>query len=140
MTIKAAFLADSANETRDGKVNILGIFTVIYAGEVPSHLSACTLVAVLQPELEDIGTTAEIQLNWVDPEHIPLLSESLMVEILDPQVVPLPPANIITHIHGLPVTRFGPHELHLQIKGNGQARSLILIEVRPRVSVTGATP
>ena len=108
MKINFAVVADAANESKEGKANVLGIFTVINSPQIPL-IMPCALVIIVQPEIEDVGTDVSIVAQWIDPEHEVLTENILTLSIGKPPFFPIPPASLITQ-QSLPALKFGPHE------------------------------
>lgn len=130
MKVSFAVMADAANATKEGKVNLLGAFTVVSTQAVPSHLASCALVVILQPDQEDIGAESTIKLEWVDPDSETLLDIDWRIGIPLDVPCPIPPINIVQGIPALPLAKFGPHEMVIQCPGDTKR---ISIDVRPVV-------
>src|SRR3990172_7620236 len=70
--IKLALLADAANLSREGKLNILGAFTTISAVAVPARHPATQLVLNMDVSAAEAGTekNMEIKLLGEDGENL----------------------------------------------------------------------
>ena len=60
MRVKLALLADSANVSREGKLNLLGIFDAIFARELPTSHPHMHLVLRFEALPADAGSTVAI--------------------------------------------------------------------------------
>jgi hypothetical protein len=58
--------ADYANITREGKLNVMGIFDDIYAANFPARHSSMHLVIKLGAELGEYGETRDFTLRLLD--------------------------------------------------------------------------
>lgn len=68
MHLKYAFLAEHANVTEDGKLNVLGIFDRLYAPSFPCLHRVLYLVTSYETEPLDAGTTQQLEIRFVDPD------------------------------------------------------------------------
>ena len=68
MIIKLATLADYANATNDGKLNIMGIFSRIRSMKFPARHSQCHLVVSCEINDMDIGKTFPYTVKLQDPD------------------------------------------------------------------------
>jgi len=68
MRVSVALLADSANVSREGKLNILGIFDTIYARAFPTTHAQMQLVLRLEAEATEAGSTRELELRLLAPD------------------------------------------------------------------------
>ena len=67
MRVKLALLADSANVSREGKLNLLGIFDAIFARELPTSHPHMHLVLRFEATPADAGTALSIEVQLVAP-------------------------------------------------------------------------
>ena len=68
MQVKLAVLADSANVSREGKLNILGIFDTIYARQLPTTHAHMQLVLRFEAAAEEAGGTCQVEVRLLSPE------------------------------------------------------------------------
>ncbi len=68
MKARVAVLADCANVTADGKLNIMGVFNVINAQRVPVVHSQMQLVLSLAPDPWELNTTVPLEIQLVDAD------------------------------------------------------------------------
>jgi len=65
MRVKLALLADAANVSREGKLNMLGIFDTIYAREFPTVHPHMTLVLRFEAAAAETGRVHEVVVELV---------------------------------------------------------------------------
>jgi len=65
MRVRLALLADSANVSREGKLNILGVFDTIYARQFPTVHPQMQLVIRFEASPEEAGSTHQIEVQLV---------------------------------------------------------------------------
>jgi len=68
MKTTLAVLADAANISREGKVNILGIFQVIYGKAFPLTHPQMSLVLRLEAGITEVGRKKHIEVILVDED------------------------------------------------------------------------
>jgi hypothetical protein len=72
MEVGLAVLADSANVSREGKLNILGIFDRVMLRQIPGPLPPMQLVLRLEARPDDLGSEHTVRVRLVGPEGQPL--------------------------------------------------------------------
>ena len=68
MRVKSGLLADAANFTSDGKLNLLGAFQMIMLREVPATYPLFVLVAVIRADSSEEGTEHQFTVELKDAE------------------------------------------------------------------------
>ena len=68
MDVTLALLADAANVSREGKLNLLGIFDTIFAHAFPSTHPQMQLVLRFEAEPAEAGATRSVEVQFVTPE------------------------------------------------------------------------
>ena len=68
MKITLAVLADYANITREGKLNILGIFDVIHAQDFPMNHPQMQLVMRFEADVAEEGKTKKLEIKLMDDD------------------------------------------------------------------------
>lgn len=74
MDLRVLLVADYANVTKEGKLNVMGIFTNITAHEFPARHPEMWLIAMLSAAPSEYGQTRKITVK--------LLNEDATVEVL----------------------------------------------------------
>ncbi len=73
LRVTLALLADAANVSREGKLNILGNFDTIYARSFPTAHAHMQLVLRLEGEAGDTGSTHGLDIQLLAPDGRALL-------------------------------------------------------------------
>ena len=68
MQLRYALLADFANVTQDGKLNILGVFDNLYALTFPAVHRQLFLVDSIESDREDEGQTREVRIQMINAD------------------------------------------------------------------------
>ena len=68
MKITLAVLADYANITREGKLNILGIFDVVHAQDFPMTHPQMQLVLRFEADIAEAGKTKKLEIKLMDDD------------------------------------------------------------------------
>ncbi len=66
MNVTLAVLADYANVSKEGKLNIMGIFDVIHAREFPYTHPQMQFVMNLESSLAEAGKTKKVEVHLMD--------------------------------------------------------------------------
>ena len=139
MKILWAMVADAANSTENGKINLLGAFRIIYAESLPIQYPSICLVAQFQGEPNEIGNMFSVIVRLVDPDGGELIvapQGMIRQTIAAGGVVPVGQTNLIAQINLLPFLTFGPHFLEIEAIMDGRFDSVknkIEIDVVPTV-------
>jgi hypothetical protein len=114
MEVSLAVLADYANISQEGKLNILGIFNTVSVQSFPGGLQQCFLVVRLVADVEEKGTQHRIQFRLTDPDGKWLTEASAELQVPGEGPPGAPEIDLI--LPGVPLLRFereGPHELKI---------------------------
>lgn len=76
MEVTLALLADYANVSREGKLNIMGIFDVIHALSFPARHPQMQLVMRFESDAAEAGTTKDVEVQLIDEDGKKLMSIS----------------------------------------------------------------
>jgi len=68
MEVTLAVLADYANVSREGKLNILGIFDIIYAQNFPASHPQMQLVLRFEADIVEAGKTKKVEIQLMDAD------------------------------------------------------------------------
>ena len=138
MDVALALLADAANTTRDGKLNVLGVFDVIYASKFPSAHPSMVLVLRLESAAADGNRQHELDVRFIDEDGAQLLKIDARV------VVPPTPESgrprRFTHpiqINGLQFKK--PGNFAFEVRLNGDLATSLPLTVLERKSPPTAT-
>jgi hypothetical protein len=121
MDIPLAMVADYANVTKEGKLNIMGIFSRVIAPAVPFQLPTMQVVFVLRYAPPERGIKNNLKISLVDADGVTLLELGTDFEI----PVHGPPSgemNQILGLNGLTFPRHGDYAFHVLINGDSKAQ------------------
>ena len=68
MDVTFAVVADYANVSREGKLNVMGIFDRIFTRQVPARFPPMQLVVRLEADYEELDTEHAIRVQLADPD------------------------------------------------------------------------
>ena len=76
MKVKFAVLADYSNITQEGKINIVGVFDIIHASQLPCQLHEMQLVLRFEADISERGKQKEVQVRLINGQGDKLLELS----------------------------------------------------------------
>ena len=132
MNITLATLADAANTTRSGKLNLLGAFQAIYTPAVPCQHPHCALVLMMRADIGEKGTTHGLRIRMIDPEAKPVMEMELDVEIGEESHFAYPEIAFILELKNLLLAQYGQHVFEIYLDNKREAS--INLAVAPLVS------
>lgn len=115
MNIPMAFLADEANISQEGKLNVLGIFDRIVADELPVSHPRMVFAFRVTAEFSDGGRSFPVQVRLVDEDGGVMFDAS--GEINPPLVPPgeFSTANQVFTLVGMTFPRAGQYRFEVRI-------------------------
>ena len=138
MDVSLALLADAANTSRDGKLNLLGIFDAIQAPTFPTTHPSMTLVLRLEASAADGDRAHDLDVRFIDADGARLFKIDARV-VVPPGMEPGQPHQF-THpiqINGLALKRPGQYAFEVRVDGV-LAATVPLRALRSRVGQQGA--
>jgi hypothetical protein len=119
MQLAFSLLADSANVSVEGKLNILGVFDALQVGNVPTVHPRATLVMRIKGTLDETGHH-RVAVTWQSPAGAELWTSSGDLEIGTP-----PPGAVemdfpLILTFDLPIPMAGTYRLLVSIDGEQQ--------------------
>lgn len=84
MEVTLAVLADCANITREGKLNIMGVFGEINPPILPFNMSTVYMVIVFVANPSEVGSDKKLQIRLMDSDGKPILETEGRMEIPSP--------------------------------------------------------
>ncbi len=135
MDVRLAVLADAANVTTEGKLNILGIFNALGAASFPVSHPQLHLVMQFEASRAEEGKTKQIEIQLADGDGNKLFA--INASLVVPHGAPGGPIRM-NHILGLNGVRFpkpGDYAFNILIGDDHKAAvDLKLIETKPPAS------
>ena len=83
MNVSFALFADAANISREGKLNILGVFDAIQVGALPAVHPRANLVVRLKGGPDDVGAHI-LTMRWLNPRGNELWTSSGQLDVQPP--------------------------------------------------------
>ncbi|HEY7127830.1 MAG TPA: hypothetical protein VH540_28125 [Ktedonobacterales bacterium] len=115
-----AVLADYANLTSDGKLNIMGIFNEIRARSFPVVHPQMRLVLQLEGSPAERGSTKNIQITLLDADGKQLLEVAAPFSI--PETAPLKPVlQSVVELAGISFPHQGDYTFSILVNGEEKA-------------------
>jgi len=131
MRVKLALLADSANVSREGKLNLLGIFDAIFARELPTTHPHMHLVLRFEALSSDSGRRVGVEVALVDPAGDPVLR---LPGVLHVPPVPAGMTAGVDHAIALANVAFhqpGDHAFEVRLDGRLAATVPLRVDTLP---------
>jgi hypothetical protein len=119
MEVRFALIADAANISREGKLNILGEFNAVHAAQYPYRHPVICYIASIEIINEDRGHRFEIELRYTDEDGRAIAPPiAFQIGVAGPDV----PGGIESHslilpINNLTVPRTGKYCFDLWCDG-----------------------
>ena len=128
MQVALALLADGANVSREGKLNLLGIFDTIFARTFPTTHPQMQLVLRFEAEAREAGITRtiEVQLQAADGSVLFRLPGAMTVQ---PRVVgDLVRMDQLVTLNNVQLEQPGRYRFHVLVDGTLAAVVPLLVE------------
>lgn len=130
MDVKFILLADAANVSVEGKLNIIGIFNAIGASTFPTVWPQMQVVIILEADTTEQGQTKNVAVQLVGPDGQKVLALGGKVAV--PRGEPGYPIET-NHILGLSGVKFeGPGDYVFTVLVNGDPKGRAPLMVRER--------
>lgn len=127
MHVSFALLADAANLSQEGKLNILGVFDSVQVAAFPSVHPRAALVIRLKGTPSDVGTHT-MGLRWLNPSGTELWSSSAEI------TVGAPPGAVgdmdMPLTAAVDLQMDGPGDYTMLVELDGEEHARILLHVR----------
>jgi len=122
-----AVLADSAIQSSDGKLSIIGLFQEIRAANFPALHPQCALVIALRASPAEAGEDERLTIRLMDDDSVLAELEGKLT-LPKPYPVPGRPAYVhqIFMIQGLVLPRPGGYAFHILV--NGEERAVVAFD------------
>jgi hypothetical protein len=125
--IALALLADSANVSREGKLNILGIFDRISTQSLPASHPQMQLVITLEADRGDADKEHKLAIELIDADGAKLLSMAGDLKFGSPPSGEQVRMNHIIQLNNLRFDHFGSYEFKILI--NNEVRKSVSLFV-----------
>jgi hypothetical protein len=134
MEVTLALLADAANISREGKLNVLGSFNNINATEFPCAHPQMVLVTRFDASRAEIGQTKQLEIRLIDPDGKTLGTLSATFEVPDGPVGQRVSMDNILPLVNTAFERAGDHSFAILI--NGETKDEVRLKITDSTSTT----
>ena len=134
MEVTLALLADAANVSSDGKLNILGVFNALGANTFPVVHPQMALVLRFEATRAEEGKTRQIELQLADGDGQKLFK--IEAQLVRPAGAPGTPIrlNHILMLNGIQFPKAGDYVFNVLVGDDQKAAiDLKLVEVKPSI-------
>ncbi len=114
MEVPLAVLADSANVSQEGKLNIMGIFSQIDAPSLPHQHSQMALVIAMEVE---VGQEHQAGITCMDADGGTLLEATATIEVPIQDSTPRTTVNHIINLQQFEFPREGDYSFRILLNG-----------------------
>ena len=115
MILSLFLVADYANITREGKLNVMGIFNDIYAQTFPARHSSMHLVAKLGAELGEYGQTRDFTVKLLDADANPIFDLAGQFQVPTGRQGRKPEVNLILELKDIVFPKEGTYQFVLLV-------------------------
>lgn len=115
MNLLLFLAADYANITREGKLNVMGIFNDIYSYHFPARHSSMHLIAKLGAELGEYGQSRNFTIKLFDEDGNQIFDVSGQFEIPKGERGRKPEVNLILELKDIVFPKAGAYQFVLFI-------------------------
>ena len=121
MEVKFAVLADHASITREGKLNVLGIFDVINAPTLPMSLPLFFVVVSYEASAAEFDSTKRTEIVLCDEDGNRLLRLPQELKVTRPQISgTMVTTNQIAGIVGCKFSKTGNYQFDILVNGDSK--------------------
>jgi hypothetical protein len=137
MDVKFAVLADYASITREGKLNVLGIFDTINALAFPTAVPLFFVVVSYEAGAAEVGSIKQVEIVLCDEDGKHLLALPQELKVGRPQMSgTMATANQIAGIVGFQFSQAGSYQFDILV--NGDSKKTISLRINQIVQEKGA--
>lgn len=131
MKVALALLADYANVSREGKLNILGIFDRINTQSVPATHPQMQLVMTLEADRVEANREHKIEVQLIDADGTKLFTIGGNLKFSSPPSGENIKLNHVIQLNNLKFEHFGGYEFKILINNElRESVSLSLVEIK----------
>jgi len=128
MLVTLFLTADYANLTGDGKLNIMGIFSTVYATQFPARHSSMHLIAKLVGELGEDGQTRDVHIFLLGPDGQRILEVGGEMQIPKRINAQKPEINAIIRLQDVTFPTPGPYQFVLFVDKDHKGEISLLVQ------------
>lgn len=129
MEVSFALLADAANISREGKLNVLGAFDRVYGSKFPLRWPRMVLVTRFEASAAEFGSEKSLEIVTMDADGKQLGKASGKMKIGEGRTGRQIKIN---HVLPMGMTFPAPGEYSIEILVNGESKATVPLEVVER--------
>ncbi|MGE5239535.1 MAG: DUF6941 family protein [Chloroflexota bacterium] len=133
ITISFAVLADCANVSREGKLNILGIFNRIFASTLPFVHPQMHLVTTFEADRADAERDHQVRVDLIDADGIRLFSIEGDLKFGSPPPGEQVSVNQVIQLNNLKFDHFGNYDFKILVNREVRKSFPLIVSEVPRV-------
>lgn len=131
MQVTFAVLADYANVSREGKLNVMGIFDRVFARQIPSRFPPMQLVIRLEAPVAELNTEHRIRVQLAGPDDATLFDiNGTFTPRGGPAGQPIS-VNHVIRLADLPLQHTGLHKALIWIDGEMEREVHLRVDEPP---------
>jgi hypothetical protein len=138
MDVTFAVLADYANVSREGKLNVMGIFDRVFARQLPSRFPPMQLVIRLEAQPAELDREHAIRIQLSDPEGAALFDINGSFTPRGPDPGQPVSVNHVVGLADLPLQKTGVHTIAIWVDGDRKRQVALRVDEPP--GVRGSPP
>ncbi len=127
MEVSLALLADCANISREGKLNIMGIFDRINAQSIPVVHPQMQLIMTLEADRAEADREHKIEVELIDSDGAKLFAIGGHIQFGPPPPGERVKVNHIIQLNNVQFNRFGVHEFKILL--NNEVRRSVPLHI-----------
>ena len=140
MDVTFAVVADYANVSREGKLNVMGIFDRVFARQVPARFPPMQLVIRLEADYAELDTEHGIRVQLSDPEGEAVFDIDGSFTPRGGQPGQKTSVNHILKLGNVPLHRTGAHRVMVWIDNDLKREVAIHVAQAPDTPPGGPDP
>ena len=118
MDVTFAVVADYANVSREGKLNVMGIFDRVFVRQLPARFPAMQLVIRLEADFAELETEHAIRVQLADPDGEAVFDIDGAFTPRGGRPGEKTSVNHVLQLGNLPLQTPGPHRILVWIDGD----------------------
>ena len=131
MDVTFAVVADYANVSREGKLNVMGIFDRVFARQVPARFPPMQLVIRLEADYAELDTEHGIRVQLADPDGEPVFDIDGSFTPRGGRPGEKTSVNHVLQLGNVPLQRTGPHRVLIWIDDSLEREVVIHVTRAP---------
>lgn len=125
MQVALAALADAANSTQSGKLNLLGVFDSIQANQFPATHPHMAYAFRLRAEHRDQQQTHSVRVSLIDMDGNELFDANGEVQIGRIEPGGFQSVNMIFNVQSAQFPRPGRYRFRIELEGEGEPHDTV---------------